>query len=472
MFDNQILKSRTNLSDINDFTLCQILGVKCSSLIKRDEIYKDIEKVYEFKSTDLVLDILPSINCKSIYNKDLLKFINAFIQHYNLDLNINKIKKWSIEDFNKIKSLTHKDYWYYKINLYKQGLIIIKERKQKELKQQEWGYSDVSINNYLNNIPYNVTNKVLNIFDQTTFHEINKYIYSCESIYDILELKNEIFTEGTFLNKIFNIEETKGSGKGEMLIAFLFKGKCLGPSSKFDILLDNGCRIEVKATNLSFRFGTKASIGNYNFYTNIISARNIIRELIKQLGQKFKQIVSQEFYDLSTCIIQEGDFTKENAISSAIDSAEVSEKRFNLICLWFFLAYVETHKFNYAYTIKQDVFTKQYEVFDNDYHKLINVLKSLEYVNNPLKLNEDINLELHKCFEGIDYLVIFKEKDNDISICTTADEIMMSCISQNGIKVIEKDKDKKDYLKETFKLWSKNKECNFYECYNNLKHNT
>jgi hypothetical protein len=462
---------RKDLHYLNQTMLSQIIGVNSTALIKRDDIYKDIEIVNGFKYNDKIVNNIKTMHCSN-YKKNILDYLEYLITSNKLNLNVKNIKKWSNDYFKMFKDVTHQHVWYYRINLYNNNCIHIQDKKPREKTLQDWGFSnkDSSINNYLNNIPNLMAAKALDIFHKTDFHEIYSMIHSCESIYDVQDLSDLIFNENSLLNKLFNIEEVKGSGKGEALVTFLLKGKTLGSAFRYDIHLDNGNRIEIKSTHLPFRFGTKASIGNYEFYRIIIQARDTISLLIKQFGKEaFKSLVSYNFYSLSLQIIQEGDYTKELAISTAIDSAEVNRERIDLIRLWFFLAHVETYNFDHSYTIKQDVFTKKYEVQDNDPTKLINTLRHLKYVINPSQLLEDVNIETKKCFDGIDYLIIFKEKEKKISICTSADQIMMYSISQNGIKFIERTENKPDTMLESLYIWSENKEQNYYDIYRNLK---
>lgn len=463
---------RKNLRDINDFILSQIIGVQQSQL-KRDDLYKDLEIVNCFDNKQSIIIHLKNINKRTTYNKNLLKYVEYLISYHNLNINIKKIHKWAEDDFDKFKDITHKHFWNYRINLFKEGWLKIKEKKIKEKQSLNWGFADSSINDYLNSIPSQLACKAYNILINSNKDEIYSLIYSCDDINEINNYKELIFENDSLLNKLFNIEENKGSGKGEALLTFLIKGKTLGLSSRYDVLLHNNSKVEIKSTNQSFRFGTKASIGNYEFYSNIIKSRNVLLSLINQIGlEEFRSLVSKDFFEISSLLIKEGDYTKELALSTSIDSAEISEKKLSLIKLWFFMAFIETYKYDYSYSIKQDIFSELYETVDNDKCKLINVLRSLKYVKDPLKLNEDLDIEIKKCFKDINYLVIFKEREKQISIITSPIDIMIDGISQNGIKVIErKQRNRKDYLKESFILWNENKNENFYDLYTKLKMN-
>ena len=273
---------------------------------------------------------------------------------------------------------------------------------------------------------------------------------------------------------ILNIKDD-GCGKGEVLIAFLYEGcKISGGSESFDALLKNGSKHELKSLAIwaTFRAGTKGSISKQEFYKNITRSRDVLKTLIDQIGKNtFKNLVSPELYALSMQILERGDYRKNRgSISSAIDIAELNPTRLDLIELWFYLAYVETSNFNREYEIRQNVFTNEYEVEDDDLTKLINVLRSLKYVINPLKFQIDIKTSIQNWFKGIDSLIIFNEKEKFTSVVTDPEELVLEMISQNGLKVKEKrcSKNTINYAEKTFDLWKKDNSLNFYELYSKL----
>ena len=141
------------------------------------------------------------------------------------------------------------------------------------------------------------------------------------------------------------------------------------------------------------------------------------------------------------------------------------------------MAHIETWKINPDNNLNlvQDVFNKHYfdpqKIIDKKY--LINTLRSIKYVKNPLKFKNDINKEIKTCFKEVSNLVIFNEKYKQVHIydSNSLDEIVLDRISQNGIKVIEKKyvPARMNYKKTAFNEWKLNKKLNFYELYMNLK---
>lgn len=465
---------RKNLSKINDYTLAQIIGI---NNFKRDDLYRDIEIANGYSYDEPILPLLLIINRRGNYNKNLLDYINNIIMVYDYDIDIEEIDEWSDEDFELFKDITHKDFWNFRLKMFYNGFIKIQEKPKIKNNEINWGYSDISINKYLNNIPTVLANKAYKLFENK-FEEVTSLIW-CETndIYSINNYKDLIFSEGNLFNDLFNLKE-ESLGRAEALMAFVFEdSKIMGISDNFDLKLKNDIKIEIKAPNgHSFRFGTKGSVGNYKFFTNILETRKVLKQLMFQMGSNFKKNVSKDFYLLSTLLLKEGNFKIENALSTAIDSAEISSSRLNLIGLWFFMAHIETYNYNENNEngLVQDIFTNEYlnryEV-DRNRNELINVLKSLEYVKNPFKLRQDIDEEIKECFKGIDYLICFNIKLKEINIYTSADDIIIDSISQNGIKVIErKYKNNIDTFKEdAFEIWQKNKDKNYYNIYSNLK---
>lgn len=458
-------------SSIGDYAMAQILG---SRDIERDFIDNNLYCVSGFRFDEIIIPALKSITLRSHYNKNLLNFVSEIIEKYQFPLNIKKIKKWSDQEFQLFSKVTHRHFWNYRLYLYHSGWLIVNPKKVKEKEKINWGFSYEPINEYLNSLPQALANKANQAIKQADYHQVYSLIHSAESIYDILDFKDDIFSEGTLLNKLFNIkDEAGGTGRGEALVPFFVKSKAIGNADKFDNLSHNGFRGEIKAPgqNASYRFGTKASVGNYKFYANILRARSVLRHVVDQLGPEFQYVVSPKFYSLSMQFLREGNYREERALSTALDSAELNQDRLTAISLWFFMAHIETCKYDKSYTISQNVFSKKYDAEgDIDPLKIINALQSLDYVQDPLKFSSDIDKEIHECFKGLDYIIIFREKENKITICESADELMIDSVSQNGIKVVEKNlRNREDYPKQAFLIWQMNKFLNYYDTYCDLR---
>ncbi len=452
-------------SSITNDTLAQILGTQPCN-VKRDPISKYPFMVNGHFENDTLVP-LPSPRSK--YDKNLIEFVKDVSLCF---IDVENTRSLTSKDCLPLKNLTHKDHWNNRLKMYEEEqLVLIKKTKPR--KEKNWGKGE-KINGFLNDIlqiSEPIANKVKCIIEKFDPNEIEYRMHSLQDIYEILELTENIFKECTLLNELFNTKDD-GLGKGEVLISFLLKSCVSGTSKNYDILVYDGKKIEVKSpfsATSSFRFGTKGGIGNYKFFTFIIDTRTVLRMLTAQIGKEsFKSLVSKELYELSMLLLKTGNFTIEkDALSSAIDSAEINADRFMLIELWFCLAHIETTNMNLTRSIKQDIFTKEYEA---NLAEMKFIFRSIPYVENPLRLIRDIDSEIKKCFKGIDYLVVFKEKEKNISICSSASEITMSEISQNGIKVIEKKhREKKDNVMEVFRMWKEDNTINFYETFRKIQ---
>lgn len=473
------MRKRINLSGINNYTMAQILGVNPQNF-ERDIIYQDLEIVNGYKPFETLDVCLETIDKKGQYNKNLLEYIDNLIISEDLtseieDLNVDEIDNWDESSISLFSKYTHQDFWRYRINLFREGALNIKEKVKKKKDFINWGYSDSSINMFLNSLPIEMANKAHEILIHSDYHEIRSLIFSGgNDIMSIQDYRELIFTEGSLLNKLFNIKN-EGSGKAEVLVAFLFPSRVIGIGDSYDIEMLIKILLEIKVPNKSsFRFGTKGSINNFTFFSNILESIKVLRHLIKQLGHNFEKMVPPEFFELSNQLLQKGNFKRERAISSAVYSAEINAERMHLIQLWFYLAHSLTYNFDFnSNPIDFDIFSKEYRMrneFREDLSNLINVLWSLEYVREPWKLKEDIKQEIKNCFKGIDYLICFNEKDKEINIYTSADDLVVDSISQNGIKIIEKKYKKKENtsLEDAFRKWNEIKDkssINFYDIY-------
>jgi len=459
---------RNNITGIKKYTLMQILGTKNFS---RDNIYSDLNDVNGYKPDETLDNCLKIINKRGNYNRYLFNFVNSLIIRDNLDINIKKIKKWVEKDFFIFSKYTHRDLWNYRLRLYKDGALKIKQRPEREEKHYDWpGWEhDASINDYLNNLPSTTASKTNFVLKKHNIYEIYSLIYSLQgnNLEEIFKYSSIIWQYGSLLNDLYNIKDD-GVGKGEVLVAFLFGCKIMGVGDSFDVCI-NGEFIEIKAPNgLSFRFGTKASIGLYEFFKNILVTRERLKDLVNQLGEdNFRKLVDPNFFELSKQLLTKGN-RNERAISSAIDCAEISSFTLSLIELWFFMAHTEIeHLIDHTHDICQDIFTKKFYIKDNK--SLINVLSSLKYVMDPLKFKQDMEKEIKECFKGLNKLLIWNENNKEINIYYNANDIVIDSISQNGIKVIEKKYKKIDTtIEDTYEIWKENKNLDFYELYSNL----
>lgn len=113
-------------------------------------------------------------------------------------------------------------------------------------------------------------------------------LYSKQSITE--ESLNQINYQDDIISEIFNLD-AKGLGKGEILLAVLFKSSQIqGGTTSYD-LVSNGQQYEIKdytkRANASIRLGTKASVTRFKFWDEITTTLKRISQLQGIESQKF-----------------------------------------------------------------------------------------------------------------------------------------------------------------------------------------
>ena len=446
---------KRDISKLTKYELSQILCVPTDK-IKIDEILSNkILKVGKYKAKDFIY------NC----------FVSRTSNYYRILMDYYRNKSYD-------KNITHGDFWIDRIEKFYKGEILLKENKvtAKEFKNfinsdSSWGCGDPSLNQFFNNLTEALAVKAYDVVLKEDKLELRYYINSLsEDIYGINEYDEFIYKEGTLLNKLLNVKDD-GCGKGEVLIAFLTNGRVSGFKNNYDILLPNGKKLEVKCSHNSFRLGTDGVATNFTFYNEILGARTIIKNLFNQFGDKLKEFISEELFNLAMYFITEGDFKTENALSSAIDKGELSKKRLTKITNFFYIANTETKDYWNEYKIIKDVHNCKYETTSGNDKDIINVFREIKYVRNPKAFRKDIEEELHNYFNSKDYLIVFDEKIKKTTVCTSADQLSIECISQFGLKVNLKSTDYQplDYLQSrAYDEHINNPKMSFCEIYREL----
>jgi hypothetical protein len=122
----------------------------------------------------------------------------------------------------------------------------------------------------------------LNSMDQSKCVEFAAILYSYSDITE--DILNTINFRSGFLNELFRLE-TKGLGKGEILLAILFNNsKINGAGATYD-MDQNGNQYEIKdytggtAKFASIRLGTKGSVTNFGFWDEITTTLKRIDQL-------------------------------------------------------------------------------------------------------------------------------------------------------------------------------------------------
>lgn len=443
-----------NLNHIDRLVMQDIIG---SKKLIRDDIFGEVICANGFEAEEPVHHCITHSNGRLRYKQLLMEYLVA-------------------ENLTNTHRVTHRDFWEYRLNLYAEGNIDVKSSTSIEkTKDKRLFFADTSLNSFINNLPYDsLKSKVYAVLQEelkANADNVYEYLeYDSTNIFALKDIEKEIFTRRELL-ALLNTK-VDGMGRGEVLINFLFKDSTInGYTERFDLLLSDGQRNEIKfpVSGCSFRLGTTASAGNSQFFNVIKDAINVLNNLILTIGEgSFRDIVSMEFAELSKQFLE---------LLPDINSGELCYSKINLIYLWMTMAHVETDGFfdNDAGLV-QDVFTKEFRCsygFVNDTREIINVLRSIKYVDKPLLFKSDIRSDIKRSFDHIDNLIVFDEKLKEIRIYQSSDDLILESISQNNLKVIERkfNKNNKTFIEDAFLMWCENKDLNFYSLYTRLKNN-
>ena len=149
--------------------------------------------------------------------------------------------------------------------------------------QQENKLEDFS--QFLQSIPTDADNIIINLLqslDQAKSIQFANILYSYDNISE--DILNTIDFRSGFLNELFRLEP-KGLGKGELMLAILFRNsKINGSGSSYD-MDQNGRPYEIKdytggkAKFQSIRLGTKGSVTQFGFWDEIVTTLKRIDQL-------------------------------------------------------------------------------------------------------------------------------------------------------------------------------------------------
>lgn len=138
---------------------------------------------------------------------------------------------------------------------------------------------------FLQSIPTDADNIVINLLkslDRERSIQFAKILYSYDTISE--DILNTIDFRSGFLNELFRLEP-KGLGKGELMLAILFRNsKINGSGSSYD-MDQNGRPYEIKdytggkAKFQSIRLGTKGSVTQFGFWDEIVTTLKRIDQL-------------------------------------------------------------------------------------------------------------------------------------------------------------------------------------------------
>ena len=146
----------------------------------------------------------------------------------------------------------------------------------------------------------NLTIKYLNNISQESANQFASLLYSQQALSE--ESLNKINYKSGINFELFNLDD-KGLGKGEILLASLFRGSQIqGGTTSYDLVLA-GQQYEIKdytkRANASIRLGTKGSVTRFKFWDEITATLKRISQLqgIDSPKFNFNEYFEQPFLD-------------------------------------------------------------------------------------------------------------------------------------------------------------------------------
>jgi hypothetical protein len=136
---------------------------------------------------------------------------------------------------------------------------------------------------FLRLLPTEANDVTIRYLNRLSADEAGKFadiLYSKQSITE--DLLNQINYQDDIISKLFNLD-AKGLGKGEILLAVLFRtSQIQGGTTSYDLVAD-GEQYEIKdytnRSNASIRLGTKASVTRFKFWDEITTTLKRISQL-------------------------------------------------------------------------------------------------------------------------------------------------------------------------------------------------
>jgi hypothetical protein len=290
---------------------------------------------------------------------------------------------------------------------------------------------------FATNIPNgNITRSFIRYINSLDAKDSNDLFKSLGSLKSPEDLNPSILygNKNSAIGRLFELAE-RGTGKGELAIAWLIRGaKIQGGVESYDVDI-NGKKYEIKdwssQGNSPILTGVKSKVTNFEFWGEIVDT---LRRLDKLTGYStktkfdFKQYFPVKFTDIVYKLLNE---------QSSILSGEVNIARLDLLKN-FYLEASQLNETTSGYTnvilrganekpielsiiplraedIKGDTITFTKSQSDNLLTYIITELKRLKYVRNPNDFEKDLQDAVNQITEGIIYIVFRKNKINIVN---------------------------------------------------------
>lgn len=293
---------------------------------------------------------------------------------------------------------------------------------------------------------------LLKYFERLNEDETNELVDALYLLTSPHQLTTDYYADrNNIWGRMFDIQ-VRGSGKGEVIIAWLIKDAYIqGGTESFDVLIEDK-KYEVKdwsnQKNASILTGVKSKVSNFEFWREIVDT---IRRLDKLSGYSttpkfnFKNYFDDEICDLVVIILERqgmilsGEFNttdiknfkrfyqKTNAIKNDNTGfTNIILRGPNQIPIELSIESIELKD------LVGDSLNIKKSKTDDTFTYILTELRRLKYVRNPDELNEDMQKATNKIVEGITYIVY---RENQINI---TNDFVPQAVSISSLKFIER----------------------------------
>jgi cytidyltransferase-like protein len=295
--------------------------------------------------------------------------------------------------------------------------------------------------------------KYLSSLSKQETNELVKYLSSLNNIRD-LDARILYGNKNSVIGRLFDVS-ARGTGKGELAIAWLVNGAQIqGGTESYDVEY-NGNKYEVKDWSTqgssSILTGVKSKVTNFEFWKEIIDTTRRLDKLTGRSGGSAKfnlaMYFDPEFVSIVNQLLDE---------QSMILSGEVSKERLNLIKRFYEQASnIKNEVVGYsnvilrgpntkpielsivpvpAENIKSGTFTLTTTTEDESLTYILAELRRLKYVRDPSAFEADMQSAVDQITKDITYIVFRKNSINFVEPGGFKPDV----ISISSLKFIEK----------------------------------
>lgn len=293
---------------------------------------------------------------------------------------------------------------------------------------------------------------LLKYFESLVEDESNILVDALYSLKEPTQLSKVYYDDRTDVwGRMFDMQ-VRGSGKGEVIIAWLINDACIqGGTESFDVLIGDK-KYEVKdwsnQKNSSILTGVKSKVSNFEFWREIVDT---IRRLDKLTGYSTSPNFNfKDYFDDDICNLVDIILERQGMIlSGEFNTTDIK----NFKKFYQSINSINTEIIGFTNVIfrgpnqipielsidpihLKDILNESLAIqrssTDNTFIYILTELRRLKYVRNPNELYDDMQSAVNKIVEGITYIVY---RENQINI---TNDFVPHAVSISSLRFLEK----------------------------------